>query len=137
MTLLTHGDHAQAALTVAQPDTATAIALSEADAFPPVFATSRMIALMEVAAARVIRPTLNPSQLSVGVSIDVRHTAATPVGGTVTAIATFLRAEGKRLYFKVEAFDDFGPIGDGEHTRAIVETDRLVSGAQRRLKETK
>ena len=132
---LTHGDHAQASLIVAEPDTAGAIALDAQDAFPAVFATSRMIALMEIAAARVIRPCLQPQQLSVGVAVNVRHTAATAAGGTVTAIATFLRAEGKLLYFKVEAFDDSGSIGEGEHTRAIVDTERLVSGAQRRLKE--
>ena len=50
----------------------------------------------------------------------------------VRAVATYLRPEGKLYRFKVEAFDDAGPIGSGEHTRAIVATDRLLAGAAKR-----
>ena len=126
------GDSAEATLTVAQSDTAEAVAISGDDAFPAVFATSRMIALIEVAAARAMRPLLEPGQLSVGVALSVEHRAATPVGGHVRAVATYLRPEGKLYRFKVEAFDDAGPIGDGEHTRAIVTTERLLAGAAKR-----
>ena len=126
------GDSAEASLTVAHGDTAEAVALAPEDSFPPVFATSRMIALMELAAARLMRRLLEPGQLSVGVALAVEHRAATPVGGRVRAVATYLRPEGKLYRFKVEAFDDAGPIGDGEHTRAIVATERLMAAAARR-----
>jgi len=75
---------------------------------------------------------LQDGQLSVGISIDVRHTAATPIGSTVRALATYLGAKQGTFRFRVEAFDDAGPIGEGEHTRAIVDTERLVAGAERR-----
>jgi predicted thioesterase len=91
-----------------------------------------MIALMELAAARAMRPALKPGQLSVGVSLNVKHTAATPVGGKVRAVATFERHDGKLFLFKVEAFDDAGPIGCGEHSRAVIDTERLLQGAARR-----
>ena len=123
---------AEATQVVAIEDTAQHIALEPQDAFPEVFATSRMIALMEIAAARAMQPLLGEGQLSVGVSLDVRHTAATPVGGRVRAVATYLRTEAKLLRFKVEVFDDAGVIGTGEHARAIVDTARLLSGAERR-----
>lgn len=125
---------AEAALIVQPEDTARHIALSPADAFPEVFATSRMIALMEVAAARALRPLLGEGQLSVGVSFSVRHTAATPVGSQVRAVATYLRTEAKLMHFKVEAFDESGTIGTGEHTRAVIDTARLLTGAERRRK---
>src|SRR6185369_1515828 len=112
--------------------TARSIALTPDDAFPEVFATSRMIALMELAAERAMAPLLRAGQLSVGVSIDVRHTAATAVGSQVRAIATYLRSDNRFMYFHVEAFDDSGPIGNGEHARVIVEESRLVTGAERR-----
>jgi predicted thioesterase len=118
--------------TVRPEDTARRIALREDDVFPEVFATSRMIALMEVAAARAMAPLLREGQLSVGVSIDVRHTAATAVGSQVRAVATYLRSDNRFMHFHVEAFDDTGPIGNGEHARAIVEATRLISGAERR-----
>ena len=127
------GDSAQASLTVQTSDTAQALSLSPDDSFPAVFATSRMVALMELAAARLMKPLLGPGELSVGVSVNVQHTAATPVGGTVRAAATYLAPEGKLFRFKVEAFDEAGPIGEGEHTRAIVATERLLAGAARRL----
>ena len=125
---------AVAELVVADSDTARRIALEPGDSFPDVFATARMIALMEVAAARVMRPTLQDGQLSVGVSLNVRHTAATPVGSRVHAVAILLRTEGKLSHFKVQAYDDAGAIGEGEHVRAVIDAARLLSGAERRRK---
>jgi predicted thioesterase len=126
------GDTAEAGLTVQYSDTAHALALEPGDAFPEVFSTARMIALMELAASRVLRPLLQEGQLSVGVSLDVRHTAATPVGSMARAVATYLGPEGKLHRFRVEAFDDAGSIGEGEHLRAIISTERLLAGAARR-----
>ena len=123
---------ASAHFTVAASDLASAIDLEPADAFPPVFATSRMVALMELAAARLLRPHLRPGELSVGVTLDVVHTAATPPGATVTATARFLRREGKLFVFEVLATDDAGEIGRCTHKRAIVAAQRLIDGARRR-----
>ncbi|HEX8737666.1 MAG TPA: hotdog domain-containing protein [Pyrinomonadaceae bacterium] len=123
------GDVSEAVMVVKTEDTAKALAISLEDDFPEVFATSRMIALMELAAARGMKKLLNSGQLSVGVGVDVKHLAATPVGIEVSATATFLGMEGKLYRFKVEAFDAGGLIGEGEHTRAIISTERLLTGA--------
>ena len=130
---MTHDDmSAEAALVVAARDTACNIALTSEDSFPEVFATSRMIALMEVAAARAMRPLLGEGQHSVGVGLNVKHCAATPVGSQVRAVARWLRNEGRLMHFNVQAFDEAGLIGEGEHTRAIVDTARLLTGAEKR-----
>ena len=123
---------ASAKLTVAPSDLANILNLEPGDGFPPVFATSRMIGLMEVAAARVLRPHLREGEASVGVSVDVVHTAATPPGGTVIATAKFVGREGKLFLFEVSAADDAGEIGRGTHKRAVVTAERLVGGAARR-----
>jgi len=128
--MLNLGDTADASFVVQPSDTAKA--LSAQDDFPDVFATSRMVALMELAAARALKPLLQPGQMSVGVTLNIRHTAATPIGGNVRAVATYLGPDGKLFRFKVQAFDDAGPIGEGEHTRAIIDAERLVTGAARR-----
>jgi len=128
--MLNLGDTADASFVVQPSDTAKA--LSAQDDFPDVFATSRMVALMEFAAARALKPLLQPGQMSVGVTLNIRHTAATPIGGNVRAVATYLGPDGKLFRFKVQAFDDAGPIGEGEHTRAIIDAERLVTGAARR-----
>ena len=125
---------AEAHIVVTAQDTASRIAIAPTDSFPEVFATSRMIALMELAAARAMQPLLGEGQLSVGVSIHVRHTAATLPGSSVRAVATLVSTDAKLTHFRVEAFDEAGVIGTGEHARAIVDTARLMSGAERRRK---
>jgi predicted thioesterase len=129
------GDTADASFVVQPSDTAKA--LSTQDDFPDVFATSRMVALMELAASRALKPLLQPGQMSVGVTLNIRHTAATPVGGKVRSVATYLGPEGKLFRFKVQAFDDAGPIGEGEHARAIIDAERLVTGAARRKQDAR
>jgi fluoroacetyl-CoA thioesterase len=126
------GHSAEATLVVSAGDTAAALALSPDDTFPEVFATARMIALMEVAASRLMQPMLEAGQLSVGVSVNVTHTAPTPVGATVKATATYLRPEGKLFRFHVAVADDAGVVGEGEHTRAIVDNQRMLSRAANR-----
>lgn len=91
-----------------------------------------MIALMELAAARAMKINLSPGQLSVGVSLNVRHIAATPVGCKVYAVATYLGTTGKLFRFKVEAWDEAGLIGEGDHEHARVDTERLLQGANKR-----
>ncbi|HEX6737322.1 MAG TPA: thioesterase [Vicinamibacteria bacterium] len=126
------GATGEVALVVGEDDLASALSTSHHDAFPAVFATARMVAFMELAAARVLQPLLAPGELSVGVSIETSHSAATPPGATVTARARYLGAEGKQYLFEVAAFDDAGEIGRGTHRRAIVTVERLLAGAERR-----
>ena len=121
--------------TVRESDLASALTLEPADRFPRVFATSRMVSVMELAAARVLRPLLGPGELSVGITIDVTHSAPTPAGGTVRATATFVGREGKRYLFELVAADDGGEIGRGRHQRAIVAAERLEQGAAARGKK--
>ena len=127
------GDVGEATLLVGCDDTAKAMS-QPGDEFPEVLATTRMIALMEVAASRAMKGLLAPGQLSVGVGVNVKHLAATPVGVEARAKATFVGMEGKLYRFKVEAFDPGGLIGEGEHTRAIVSTERLIKGAADRAR---
>jgi fluoroacetyl-CoA thioesterase len=128
------GAVATAALRVAEQDLASALsgAFEGRDEFPRVFATSRLVALLEVAAARVLTPSLEAGELSVGVTVDIIHNAATPPGVTVTASAKLVRMEGKLFVFEVSATDDAGEIGRGTHKRAVITTARLMEGAARR-----
>jgi predicted thioesterase len=126
------GQTVSASFVVSARDSAKALALTPDDDFPEVFATSRMIALMEVAAARGMKALLQSGQLSVGVGVDVKHLAATAIGAEVRMEATLVGIEGRLYRFAVRAFDPGGLIGEGWHTRAIVGTDRLVAGAKAR-----
>jgi len=87
---------------------------------PPVLATPMMILMMENAALNAIRQYLEPGESAVGTSIDVRHLAATPVGHTVRAEAEVIKAEGKRIEFKLSASDEIEEIGNGTHQRMVI-----------------
>jgi fluoroacetyl-CoA thioesterase len=132
--MLKTGTTAEACMIVGERDTADTIAISPQDRFPEVWATSRMVALMEIAAGRAMAPLLGDGQLSVGVGVNIRHLAASAKGAHVRAVATFLAMDGKLYTFQVQAFDDKGLVGEGEHTRAVVDATRLLSGAKSRLK---
>lgn len=93
----------------------------------PVYATPAMVALMEAAAAACVSDALEPGQTTVGVGLDISHSAATPLGMEVTAHARLTQAEGRMLSFDVWAEDAAGPIGKGTHRRAVVDAQRFLN----------
>ena len=112
---------------VRESDLASSLTLEPADAFPRVFATSRMVSVLELAASRVMRAILRPGELSVGIIVDVSHTAPTPIGRTVTCSVDLMEVEGRRLRFKVACRDDKGSIGEGFHERMVIDVERFLS----------
>jgi fluoroacetyl-CoA thioesterase len=95
-----------------------------------VFATPEMVRLMEKAAVRAVADHLAPGQQTVGVLVNVRHLAATPLGATVTARAELIAVEGRRLTFRVSAQDGIDVIGDGLHERALIDMERFLARAE-------
>jgi len=124
---------ASASTLVTGADLAEILNQTPEDGFPPVYATSKMVGLMELAAARLMRQELSAGELSVGVSLDISHVAATPIGIEVTAEARYVGRDGRLFVFEVSARDRGGEIGRGTHRRALVSKDRLMSGAVRRI----
>ena len=88
--MLEPGAVGTATITVSGSDLATVLNQTPEDGFPAVLATARMIGLMELAASRAMRGALGAGELSVGVSLDVSHGAATPIGVQITAQAKFV-----------------------------------------------
>ena len=88
---------------------------------PQVFATPMMILVMENAALNAIRPFLEAGESAVGIGVDVKHLAATPVGHDVSATAEVVAVEGKRIDFKVSARDSKEEIGKGTHQRIVID----------------
>jgi len=91
-----------------------------------VLATPEMVRLMEKAAVAAVDHLLPDGYRTVGVEVDVRHLAATPVGTRVRAQAELAAVEGRKLTFRVEAFDEAEKIGEGEHKRAIIDLERFT-----------
>jgi predicted thioesterase len=118
--------------TVQEGDTAAALRPITGDDFPAVLATTKCIALLELAAGRLLKSECAPGQLSVGVIVDVKHTAATPVGAWVEAEATYRGRDGKLYVFDVVARDPGGEVMRGVHKRAVIDEARLLDGAAQR-----
>lgn len=108
-------------------DLNTAICMGSGDL--PVYATPSMIALMESAALRAVVDALPEGTTTVGTKLDIQHIAATPIGLAVHATAELITVEGKKLIFKVQAFDEKEKIGEGVHERFVVQTERFVAKA--------
>jgi len=118
---------------VQDKDLAKNLHISEDDNFPEVFATARLVALMECSAAKILIPFLEEGQLSVGVEVNIKHLAPTLSGDIAISTATYDGMQGKLYKFSIEVVDSAGLIGTGTHTRAIISEDRLISGANKRI----
>jgi fluoroacetyl-CoA thioesterase len=99
-----------------------------------VLATPVMINVIEAAALAAIEHLLPAGHQSLGSHLDVSHTAATPVGLRVIATAEVLRLEGRTVTFRVEARDEFEPIGGGTHQRVVVSVARFDERVQRKVR---
>lgn len=99
-----------------------------------VFATPMMIALMESAASDCLQQFLDEGVISVGASISTSHIAATPLGMKVWAIAEITGVEGRRVDFKVTAYDEVEKIGEGVHSRVFLDKQRFEQKALGKMK---
>lgn len=122
------GLRGEATLIVSERETAAALGAGGVH----VLATPMMINLMENAAWRAVQSQLAEGDTTVGMVVNVRHLAATPVGGHVTATAELVEIDGRRLVFQVSAHDDSGLIGDGTHERVIVHLARFLERVSKR-----
>src|SRR5215471_9584056 len=98
-----------------------------------VLATPVMINLMEAAALDAVEKLLPVGHQSLGIRLDVRHYAATPVGMRVRVSAEVVKVEGRTLDFRVEARDEKEAIGDGLHQRVVVNVARFDERVQRKV----
>ena len=99
---------------------------------PPVFATAQMIAFVEWTCVWAVAPYLGADQRTVGTRVEMTHTAATPIGMTVTAEVELVSIEGRTLRFQVACRDEKEPIGEGFHERTVVDHERFMSRLARK-----
>ena len=98
-----------------------------------VLATPVMINLIEAAALDAVENLLPAGHQSLGIRLDIRHYAATPVGMRIRATAELVKIDGRTLEFRVEARDEREPIGDGTHERVIVNVERFDQRVQKKI----
>ncbi|HEX4410763.1 MAG TPA: thioesterase family protein [Xanthobacteraceae bacterium] len=102
-----------------------------------VLATPVMINVIEAAALAAVEHLLPLAHQSLGIHLDVSHTAATPIGIRVTATAEVTHVEGRSITFKVEAHDEFESIGSGTHKRVVVSVERFDERVAHKVRDQK
>ncbi len=116
------GIQGRAEALVEQEDTAKAVGSGDL----LVYATPCMVALMEGAACESIAPYLAEGESSVGISMNVAHTSATPVGMEVRAESRVTAVDGRKVTFEITAFDEKGEIGRATHERVVIKAERFL-----------
>jgi len=99
---------------------------------PPVFATAFLVGFVEWTCIEALRPHLAPDQRTVGVHVDLSHSAATPVGMKVTAAVELIAVDDRKLRFKVACRDEAEAICAGHHDRFIVDAARFLARMERK-----
>ena len=90
-----------------------------------VFATPAMIALMEKTAYMSVETDLEDEMDTVGTLLEVKHISATPIGMRVTCESELVEVDGKRLVFRLNVYDEVGPVGEGKHERFIINSQKF------------
>jgi fluoroacetyl-CoA thioesterase len=93
---------------------------------PPAFATPALVALIELTAANAIQALLDEDETSVGISLNLKHSAPTPTGMSVRCQVTLMAVDRRKLTFAFTALDDEGQISEGEHERMVVSRSRFI-----------
>jgi len=83
---------------------------------------------MERVSNRLVAENLPEGQMSVGVHVDVRHLAATPMNAEIRVCAEVLEVVKNRVKLSIEAWDSQDKIGEGTHLRAVVDKERFMAG---------
>ena len=92
---------------------------------PDVFGTPYLGGMFEGVSADLMAPHLSPGEQSVGISMNLKHTAPTPLGMEVVAKTQVIQVEGRKVTFKLEAFDEKEKIGEAVHERFIINADKF------------
>jgi predicted thioesterase len=119
---ITPGMRGEASLTVDQSHTASALGSGNV----PTLGTPALLALIERAAVNAVRRGLDEGEETVGVSVNLRHLAPTPIGKRVRAEAVVSGVNDRTVTFEVHASDAAAPVAEGTHERVIVDREQFV-----------
>lgn len=92
-----------------------------------VFSTPSMTLFVEMASQKLAMPHLKPGQGQVGVSVNIRHLAPTPIGKRVRCETELVGIDRRRLTFKAKVYDDVEQVGEAEHERFIIDLDKYMA----------
>ena len=100
-----------------------------------VMATPTLVQYLELVSIDALGPAIEEGEISLGTAMNIRHVAATPVGGRIRLQAVVTEIEGRRVSFAVTAYDDLEMVAEGTHDRAVVNRARFFQGIDKKRLE--
>jgi len=98
-----------------------------------VFSTPSMTLFVEIASQQLAAPHLKPGQGQVGLSVNIRHLAPTPIGKKVRAETELTGIDRRKLTFKVKVYDDVEQVGEAEHERFVIDEDKYIERLRKKI----
>jgi fluoroacetyl-CoA thioesterase len=102
------------------------------DQMPEILSTPWLIWFLEHAGREAMLTMLEPHESTVGVSVDVKHTAPTPIGHKVTCTARIINTDGRLITFQIEARDEHEKVAYGLHKLRVIDAARLREKVERK-----
>ena len=103
---------------------------------PRVLSTPSLVAFMQTTCADMVAPFLETSEMAVSTKIEMNHLGSTPIGMPITIRAEIIKIDDKRIYFRVEAFDDIEKIASAYNDMYIIDEERFERGIKRKIGKT-
>ena len=98
-----------------------------------VFSTPSMVLFAEMAAHRLVEPHLKPGQGQVGLAVNIRHLAPTPIGKRVRAEVELTAIDRRKLTFRIRVFDDIEQVGEVGHERFVIDIDKYAARLKKKI----
>ena len=98
-----------------------------------VFSTPSMTLFVEMTAHHLVAPHLKPGEGQVGLSVNIRHLAPTPICKTVRAEAELVGIDRRKLTFKVKVYDDVEQVGEAEHERFVIDEAKYIERLRKKV----
>ncbi|MBX9811569.1 MAG: thioesterase family protein [Burkholderiales bacterium] len=98
-----------------------------------VFSTPSMVLFAEMAAHKLTEPHLKPGQGQVGLTVNIRHMAPTPIGKRVRAEVELTAIDRRKLTFRIKVFDDVEQVGEVEHERFVIDVDKYTERLRKKI----
>ncbi len=103
---------------------------------PRVLSSPSLLTFIQTTCADVLAPFLDSGEMAVTIKIEMNHLASTPIGMTITIRAEVIRVDGRRVYFKVDVFDEMEKIAQGYNDMFIIDEERFERGIKRKVGKT-
>jgi fluoroacetyl-CoA thioesterase len=101
---------------------------------PKVLATGFLLGLFEFSCIKALNPHLDwPNEQTVGIGMNMTHTAATPEGMTITVKGKLNKIEGRKLTFSLEAFDDMEKVSEATHERFVINAEKFNAALAKKI----